>query len=80
MLPNIQKKQAVYRILKIGLPLLVVLFLGCTSFSVFKVDFRYVAVRKSIIFGVYGLQLVIIEQARSQPVAAKGGKRGGQNH
>ena len=30
-------------------------FLGCTSFCLFKVDFRYVAVRKSIISGVYWL-------------------------
>ena len=33
------KKQTVYRILKIGLPLLVGFFLGRTSLHVFKIDF-----------------------------------------
>ena len=44
-----------------GLPVLVVLFLGHTLFYVFKVDFRCVAVRKAIISSVYWLQLVIME-------------------
>ena len=47
--------QTVYRILKKGLPLLVVLFLGRVSFYAFKTDFRYLAVTKSIISGVYWL-------------------------
>ena len=31
------------------------IFLGRVSFYAFKIDFRYLAVRKSIIFGVYWL-------------------------
>ena len=36
-------------------------FLERTSFYVFEIDFCCVAVRKSIICGVYWLQLVIME-------------------
>ena len=58
MLKNVRsKKQTVYRILKKGLPLLVlvVLFLGRTSFFSFNIDFCKVAVRKFDISGVYWL-------------------------
>ena len=38
-----------------------VLFLIRVSFYAFKTDFRYLAVRKSIISGAYWLELVIME-------------------